>query len=143
MLYLWVKVIHLIAIISWMVGLLYLPRLYVYHSDTAKNSPQDHIFRLMEQRLLKQIMNPAMLVAIGTGLTLVVLDPHLITQTWLQIKIILVLALTAIHGKFAAMRKTFINGTAKKSPRYYRIWNEVPTLFMVCIIILVIIRPFS
>ena len=142
MLYLWIKTIHILAIIAWMVGLLYLPRLYVYHSGARKNSRQDHTFRLMEKRLLKRIMTPAMITAILAGLTLIALNPQLLTQTWLQIKLILVLALTAIHGKFAAMRKTFINDTAKKSQNYYRIWNEVPTALMICIIILVIIRPF-
>ena len=142
MLYLWIKTIHIIAIISWMVGLLYLPRLYVYHSTARKNSRQDHTFRLMEKRLLKRIMTPAMITAILAGLTLIALNPQLLTQIWLQIKIILVLTLIVIHGKFSAMRKTFINGTAKKSQNYYRIWNEVPTALMICIIILVIIRPF-
>ena len=142
MLYLWIKTIHILAIISWMVGLLYLPRLYVYHSTARKNSRQDHTFRLMEKRLLKRIMTPAMITAILAGLTLIALNPQLLTQTWLQIKIALVLTLIVIHGKFAAMRKNFINGTAKKSQNYYRIWNEVPTLLMVCIIILVIVRPF-
>ncbi len=142
MLYLWIKTIHIIAIISWMVGLLYLPRLYVYHSTARKNSRQDHTFRLMEKRLLKRIMTPAMITAILAGLTLIALNPQLLTQIWLQIKIALVLALIGIHGKFSVMRKTFINGTAKKSQNYYRIWNEVPTALMVCIIILVIVRPF-
>ena len=142
MLYLWIKTIHIIAIISWMVGLLYLPRLYVYHSTARKNSRQDHTFRLMEKRLLKRIMTPAMITAILAGLTLIALNPQLMTQTWLQIKLILVLALTVIHGKFSAMRKNFINGTAKKSQNYYRIWNEVPTALMICIIILAIVRPF-
>ena len=142
MLYLWVKVIHIIATISWMVGLLYLPRLYVYHSEAKKNSPQDHTFRLMEQRLLKRIMTPAMLTTFLAGITLIFLDLQLMTQTWLQIKIILVLLLAGVHGKFAVMRKAFINGTTIHTPGYYRIWNEVPTLLMVCIVILVIIRPF-
>ena len=142
MLYLWIKTIHILAIIAWMVGLLYLPRLYVYHSTARKNSRQDHTFRLMEKRLLKRIMTPAMITAILAGLTLIALNPQLMTQTWLQIKLILVLALTAIHGKFSAMRKTFINGTATHTPNYYRIWNEVPTALMICIIILVIVRPF-
>ena len=142
MLYLWIKTIHIIAIISWMVGLLYLPRLYVYHSTARKNSRQDHTFRLMEKRLLKRIMTPAMITAILAGLTLIALNPQLMTQTWLQIKLILVLALTAIHGKFSAMRKTFINDTATHTQNYYRIWNEIPTLLMVLIIILAIVRPF-
>lgn len=142
MLYLWVKAIHIIAIISWMVGLLYLPRLYVYHSAARKDSRQDHTFRLMEKRLMKRIMTPAMITAILAGMTLIALNPQPMTQAWLQIKIIFVLALIIVHGKFSAMRRSFIKDTAKKSARYYRIWNEVPAVIMVIIIILAILRPF-
>ena len=139
--YLWIKAFHIIAAISWMAGLLYLPRLFVYHAGVEPNSPQAKTFAVMERRLLKTIMNPAMIVTFGLGLWMMLLNPSLLSQGWFLVKVFLVILLAGCHGKFAAMRRAFEEGNPKHSERYYRIWNEVPTLLMVGIIILAIIKP--
>jgi len=140
--YLWVKAFHLIAAISWMVGLLYLPRLYVYHSMVEKDSARAVTFALMERRLLKAIMNPAMIVTFALGIWLILLNPGLLQEGWFHAKLLCVLLLAGVHGKFAVMRKEFEAGTCRHSDRYFRIWNEVPTLLMIIIVILVIVQPF-
>lgn len=140
--YLWVKAFHIIAVIAWMAGLLYLPRLYVYHAMVEKDSARAQIFALMERRLLKAIMNPAMIVTFVLGFWMVLLNPDLISQGWFHAKVLLVFALAGVHGKFAVMRKAFERGENIRSDRYYRIWNEVPTVLMIAIVLLVVIQPF-
>ena len=140
--YLWVKAFHLIAVISWMVGLLYLPRLYVYHAMVEKDSARAATFALMERRLLKAIMTPAMIVSFALGIWLVLLNPGLLSEGWFHAKVLLVLIMAGVHGKFAVMRKQLEAGTSRHSDRYFRIWNEVPTLLMIAIVILVIVQPF-
>lgn len=140
--YLWIKAFHIIAVISWMAGLLYLPRLYVYHAMVEKNSARAQTFAMMERRLLKAIMNPAMILSFGLGFWLILLNPNLLSQTWFLVKIFLVFVLSGVHGKFAMMRKNFERGENVRSDRYYRLWNEVPTLLMIVIVILVVVRPF-
>ena len=139
--YLWIKAFHIIAAISWMAGLLYLPRLFVYHRGVEPNSPQAKTFAIMERRLLKTIMNPAMIVTFGLGLWMVWLQPGLLSQGWFLVKVFLVVLLALCHGKFAAMRCAFEEGAPKHSQNYYRIWNEVPTLLMIGIVILAVIKP--
>jgi putative membrane protein len=140
--YLWIKAFHLIAAISWMVGLLYLPRLYVYHAMVEPGSARAETFALMERRLLKAIMNPAMIVTFGLGLWMIHLNPGLIEQNWFLTKSGLVFLLAGVHGKLAKMRKGLESGEDIRSDRYYRVWNEVPTLFLIAIVILVIVQPF-
>ena len=140
--YLWIKAFHLIAAISWMVGLLYLPRLYVYHAMVEPGSARAETFALMERRLLKAIMNPAMIVTFGLGLWMIYLNPGLIEQNWFLAKASLVFLLTGVHGKLAKMRKGLESGEDIRSDRYYRVWNEVPTVFLIAIVILVIVQPF-
>jgi len=140
--YLWVKAFHLIAAISWMVGLLYLPRLYVYHAMVEPGSARAETFALMERRLLKAIMNPAMIVTFGLGLWMIHLNPGLIEQNWFLVKAGLVFLLAGVHGKLAKMRKGLESGEDIRSDRYYRVWNEVPTVFLIAIVILVIVQPF-
>jgi putative membrane protein len=142
MMYLWIKALHILAIISWMVGLLYLPRLYVYHSMVETGSARDMTFQLMERRLLKAIMNPAMIASFLFGFWMVLLNPDLLSQGWFHIKLASVLLLAGVHGKFAVMRKAFAEGRANRSDRYYRVWNEVPTVLMIIIVIMVVIQPF-
>ena len=139
--YLWVKAFHIIAAISWMAGLLYLPRLFVYHAGVEPNSPQAETFAIMERRLLKTIMNPAMIVTFGLGLWMIWLNPTLLSQGWFLVKVFLVILLAGCHVKFAAMRRAFEEGTSKHSQGYYRIWNEVPTLLIIGIVILAVIKP--
>ena len=140
--YLWVKAFHIIAVIAWMAGLLYLPRLYVYHAIVEKDSARAQIFALMERRLLKAIMNPAMIITFVLGIWMVLLNPGLISEGWFHTKVVLVFGLAGVHGKFAVMRKGLETGENVKSDRYYRIWNEVPTVLMIAIVILVVVQPF-
>jgi putative membrane protein len=138
--YLWIKALHLISVIAWMAGLLYLPRLFVYHADAAVGSELSETLKAMERRLLRAIMNPAMFaVYIFGGLMLVVQDWQ---QGWLHGKLLMVLALTVVHHMYAAWRKDFANDRNKRPARFYRIWNEVPTVAMIVIVILVIVKPF-
>ncbi len=141
MMYLWIKALHILAIISWMAGLLYLPRLYVYHAMVERDSARDLTFQLMERRLLKAIMNPAMIASLFSGLDGLI-NPDLLSQGWFHVKLALVLLMAGAHGKFAVMRKAFEQGRATKSDKYYRVWNEVPTVLMIAIVILVVIQPF-
>ena len=140
---LYVKAFHVIAIIAWMAGLLYLPRLFVYHASAAKGSELSETFKVMEKRLLRYITTPAMIAAWGLGLWLVfsgIIDWR--ADGWFHAKLALVLALSAFHGLLAKWTKDFASDQNTHSARFYRIANEVPTLLMIGIVILVIVRPF-
>ncbi len=140
--YLWLKALHVLAIISWMAGLLYLPRLMVYHCQAAPGSPQSETFKVMERRLLKAIMTPAMIVAWVLGLWLAFGYVGFRGQGWLHAKLVLVLAMSAMHGWMAVWVKDFAADRNTRSERFYRIANEGPTLLMIGIVILVIVKPF-
>jgi putative membrane protein len=139
--YLWAKAIHVIAVIAWMAGMLYLPRLFVYHSEVPAGSPQSETFKLMERRLLRAIINPAMIVTWVLGLWLA-WDGFGFKGGWLHAKIALVLAMSGIHGYLSASVRRFAEDRNEKSPRHWRIVNEIPTLLMIAIVILVIVKPF-
>lgn len=141
--YSWFKVVHIFAVISWMAGLLYLPRIYVYHSKVAIGSETDKIFQLMEHRLLKIIMNPAMIITYIFGLINAYIYGFVALGIWFHIKITAVLGLSCIHGLLAKWRKDFVLGSNKHSAKFYRIINEIPVLLMLIIIIMVIIKPFE
>ena len=141
MLYLWLKAFHVIAIIAWMAGMLYLPRLFVYHSETPKGSIQSDTFKIMERRLLKAIINPAMIVVWVLGLYLV-WDGGWYTSGWLHAKVLLVLILSGFHGFLSRLVKDFAADRNARPARFYRMINEVPTVFMIGIVILVIVKPF-
>jgi protoporphyrinogen IX oxidase len=140
--YLAVKTLHLISLISWMVGLLYLPRLYVYHADAEKGSPLDKNFILMEQRLYRYIMLPALLAVLGSGLWLsgIIGTPNL--GGWFHVKLALLLCLFAFHGALGKYRRAFAQGKNTKSAKFFRWINEIPTILMVIIIGLAVIKPF-
>jgi putative membrane protein len=140
-LYLWLKALHVVAVIAWMAGMLYLPRLFVYHCDAPKGSPQSETFKVMERRLLRAIINPAMAVTWIVGLILV-WQGDWWSQPWFHAKLALVIAMSAVHGLFSRWRKDFEADRNTRSTRFYRIWNEVPTLLMIGIVILVIVKPF-
>jgi putative membrane protein len=140
-LYLWLKAAHVVAIIAWMAGMLYLPRLFVYHSQVPPDSPQSATFKIMERRLLKAIINPAMTAAWILGLWLA-WDGGLFRQGWLHAKLVLVVAMSALHGYFSAAVRAFAEDRNTRSARYWRMINEVPTLLMIGIVILVIVKPF-
>lgn len=138
--YLWIKALHVIAVIAWMAGLLYLPRLFVYHSQVGPGA-QSEIFKTMERRLLRFIMAPAMIVTWLAGLSLIVLgDWH--AAHWLHAKLALVAILTGVHFYFGAVLRAFAHDDYRHSARFFRILNEVPTLLMIGIVILVVVKPF-
>lgn len=138
---LWIKALHIIAVIAWMAGLLYLPRLFVYHTVAQPGSEQSETFKVMERRLLRAIMNPAMIVVWLTG-------PYLAwawgmyRDGWLIAKVVLVLAITWMHHAFAKWRKDFASDRNLHNQRFYRYMNEIPTLLLIGIVILVVVKPF-
>ena len=139
--YLWIKALHVIAVMAWMAGMLYLPRLYVYHCAAEKGSKQSETFKIMERRLLRAIINPAMIVSWLLGFALVA---HLDAwgQGWMHGKFALLIAMQLIHAGFARWRRHFAQDANRHDALFYRVMNEVPTLFMIGIIILVIVKPF-
>ena len=137
----WIKALHIIAVISWMAGMFYLPRLFVYHVDAPAGSAQSETFKTMERRLLKLIVNPAMIVTWLTGPWLAYAD-GCFSAPWLHAKLALVLAMSALHGYFARLVKTFAADRNVRPARFYRILNEGPTLLMVVIVVLVVVKPF-
>lgn len=139
--YEWIKAVHVLAVISWMAGMLYLPRLMVYHVESAVGSIQSETFKIMERRLLKGIINPAMIVTWVLGLYLAWAGFGF-KGGWLHGKILLVFLLSGIHGYLAGRVRDFANDRNTKSSRFYRIINEVPAVLMVGIVILVIVKPF-
>ena len=140
--YLWLKAIHIIFIISWMAGMFYLPRLYVYHTQVTPGSEADETFKVMERRLLKVIMNPAMIIAFITGILLIITTGAGAPGTgyWMHIKLVLVLAMGAVHGLLSAYRKDFERGENRKTEKFYRVLNEAPTVLMIAIVIVVVVK---
>jgi putative membrane protein len=141
MLYLWLKSLHIISVVAWMAGMLYLPRLFVYHAEVAPGSPQSETFKVMERRLLKAIMNPAMIATWVLGLWLAV-EGGWFKAGWLHGKLALVLAMSGVHGYLSASVRRFANDQNQKRPRFYRVLNEVPTVLLILIVLLVVIKPF-
>jgi len=141
MLLAYIKAFHVIAIIAWMAGLLYLPRLFVYHAEAEKGSAQSETFKIMERRLLRGIMNPAMFAVWIFGL-LLAWQGEWWHAGWWQVKFALVIGLTLVHHVYARWRKDFANDRNTRPARFYRMWNEVPALFMVIIVFLVVLKPF-
>ncbi|MFN4008713.1 MAG: protoporphyrinogen oxidase HemJ [Pannonibacter sp.] len=140
-LYLWLKSLHIIAIIAWMAGMLYLPRLFVYHADVPVGSPQSETFKVMERRLLKAIINPAMIAAWILGLWLAY-ELDAFRDGWFHAKLTLVLVMSGVHGYLSRCVKVFARDENTRTTRFYRILNEVPTLLMIGIVILVVVKPF-
>jgi protoporphyrinogen IX oxidase len=140
-LYPWFKAFHVIAVMSWMAGMLYLPRLFVYHCGAEKGSRQSETFKVMERRLLRGIINPAMVMSWALGLW-IVYDGGWISAHWLHVKLLLVVALSAVHGLLARWTNDFAADRNRHSERFYRIVNEVPAVPMVGIVIMAVIKPF-
>jgi len=138
--HLWIKALHVIAIISWMAGLLYLPRLFVYHAGVGLG-PQSELFKTMERRLLRFIMIPAMLVSWATGLWLA-FDGGFFRHGWLHGKLLAVILLTGVHVYDGFLQQAFAEDRNTHSSKFYRFYNELPTLLMIAAVILVIVRPF-
>ena len=141
--YLWIKSLHVISVIAWMAGMLYLPRLFVYHCDVKPGTAESARFKVMERRLFKFIINPAMISTWCFGL-LLVLTPGTMSWSdgWWQVKFTCVILLSGFHGALSAWRRRFRDDANRKPARFYRMMNEVPTLLMIIIVIMVIARPF-
>jgi putative membrane protein len=143
LLYPWIKSLHVISLIAWMAGIFYLPRLFVYHCGLVRGSAESERFKVMERRLLKQIMTPAMIATWVFGLLLVltpgVIDWH---AGWWHVKLTLVILMSGFHGASSKWRREFMEDRNTKSHKFYRIANEVPTLLMMVIVIMVIVKPF-
>ena len=134
--------LHILSVISWMAGLLYLPRLFVYHADAEIGTVRIETFKVMERRLLKAIMTPAMIASFIFGIWMIALNHGLVFETWFQIKFVAVLAMAGCHGKFSKMRRLLENDVQPLSPKAYRIWNEVPTILMITIVFMTVLKPF-
>lgn len=140
--YLWFKSFHIIAFVAWMAGLLYLPRLFVYHVGAKKGSDLSETLKVMEHRLLRFIMNPAMIVTWVIGLTMLYGNSALMEQGWMHAKLTLVILLSVLHMMFAKWRKTFAADQNVRDAKFYKIWNEGPTVLMIIIVILAVAEPF-
>lgn len=139
--YLWIKAFHIIAVIAWMAGMLYLPRLFVYHCETQPGSAESERFKKMERRLLKAIINPAMIAVWILGFCLA-FSSDAWQQHWLQAKVALVLVMSGVHGVYARWVRRFAADANTHSAQFYRVWNELPTVLLIAIVILVVIKPF-
>jgi putative membrane protein len=141
--YEWLRALHIIAVISWMAGMLYLPRLFVYHADAEVGSEKSETFKIMEWRLLKYITNPAMIVAWILGLLMIYANPGMLEgQGWLHVKLLTVFIMSAVHGVLSKQVKVFKRDENTKSAKYFRILNEVPTVLMIIIVIMAVVQPF-
>ena len=141
--YLWIKAFHIISVIAWMAGMLYLPRLYIYHCDAEIGSVQSETFKIMERRLLRGIINPAMIMAfIFGGLLLSI--PGIIdwSSGWIWTKLVMLLLMTGFHGSLSKWRKDFDADKNSRSPKFYRYANEFPTVLVIIIVIMVVVKPF-
>jgi putative membrane protein len=139
--YEWIKAFHIIAVIAWMAGMLYLPRLFVYHCAAERGSKQSESFKVMERRLLKAIINPAMIAAWVLGLWLAWRGGWY-QAPWLQAKVVLALVLSGMHGLFVRWVRAFGADQNRHSQKFYRIINEVPAVMMIAIVILAVVKPF-
>lgn len=139
----WVKALHVISVIAWMAAMLYLPRLFVYHADAEKGSVQSETFKVMERRLYRGIMTPAMIATWIFGIAILVMSGFAQFESgWMWVKILLVLGLSGFHGMMARYLRGFSNDANAKPARFFRTINEVPTVLMIIVVIMVIVRPF-
>jgi putative membrane protein len=141
--YLWIKAFHIISVMAWMAGMLYLPRLFVYHAEADAGSDKAETFKIMERRLLRAIMHPALIVSfLFGGILLFNLGDAVLASGWLLVKVVLVMAMLVIHGLLAKWGKDFAEDRNLHPARFFRIVNEVPTLLLVAIVILAVVKPF-
>ena len=138
--YPWIKALHIIAVIAWMAGMLYLPRLFVYHVDAKKGSDLSETLKIMERRLLRFIINPAMITAFIFGGLMLWINSDLFSQPWMHVKLTAIVLLSAVHGLLARWRKDFERDQNQKSVKFYKIWNEVPTVLMIIIVIMAVTK---
>ena len=141
--YPWIKTAHIVSVVAWMAGLLYLPRLFVYHAEARPDSDAAAAFKVMERRLLRGIMNPAMIAAWAFGIALA-LTPGIVDwhQGWIYVKLATVGGLTELHHRLARWRKALADGNDTRTTRFFRIINEIPTVLLILIVIMVVVKPF-
>ena len=139
--YLWLKALHVIAVIAWMAGMLYLPRLFVYHAMQVPGSETSETFKIMERRLLRYIMNPAMIISLLVGGWLIVINPELLEESWMQFKIMALVIMTGVHASLSRWRRFFAIDKNTFSPRFFKVINEVPTVLMITIVVLAVVKP--
>jgi len=142
MTYVWIKAVHVIGVISWMAGLLYLLRLYVYHAQETSPEVMERL-QVMERRLLRAITTPAAVLAVVAGVTMLLLNPSLLAQPYMIAKLVLVAGMLTMHGFAMHWRKRLVENPRFKSHKFFRVMNEIPTLLMIFIVILIIVRPFA
>ncbi|WP_428407247.1 protoporphyrinogen oxidase HemJ [Hyphococcus sp.] len=140
--YLWIKSAHLIFVIAWMAGMMYLPRLFVYQHQSEKGGEAERYFIQMQRRLLKGIINPSMTLVWVLGILMLIANPAILSQGWFHVKLTLVVVVSAIHGFYASSRRKFEKGERPRTEKFWRIMNEVPFLALIVIVIMVIVRPF-
>lgn len=140
--YLWLKALHVISVMAWMAGMLYLPRLFVYHVNAKKGSELSDTLKTMERRLLRFIMNPAMILAWAFGGLMLWANPALFEQPWMHAKLTGIVVMTVIHHLYGLWRKDFMADNNKRTAKFYKIWNEVPTVLMIIIVIMAVAEPF-
>jgi putative membrane protein len=138
----WLLTLHILAVISWMVGMLYLPRLFVYHAGAEKTSETSETFKIMERRLLRSIMTPAMLATLLFGGLMLMANPDMLHEPWMHTKLTCVFLMAGLHGYFAKTVKTFARDANTRPSSFYRWLNEMPTVLMIIIVLMVVVRPF-
>ena len=140
--YTWLVALHVISIIAWMVAMLYLPRLFIYHSMVGQGSAASETFKVMERKLLRGIMTPSMIASWIFGLAIIAALPAYLSQGWLHAKLLLVVLLTGLHGVFARWVRDFANDRNRRSEGFYRAITEAPTLLLIAIVVLAVVKPF-
>lgn len=139
----WFKALHVISVIAWMCGMLYLPRLFIYHCDAETGSVQSETFKVMERRLMRGIINPAMMSSFLFGILMLVVVPEHLSEPWMHVKLTALVAMTGIHGFMSRWRRAFAEDRNTHSTKFYRWWNEFPTVLMIIIVIMVIVKPWG
>jgi len=140
--YLWIKSFHLIMVIAWMAGMMYLPRLFVYQHQSEKGGEAERYFIQMQRRLLKGIINPSMVLVWVLGILMLIANPAILSAGWFHVKLALVVIISAIHGFYASSRRKFEKGERPRTEKFWRIMNEAPFLALIVIVIMVIVKPF-
>jgi putative membrane protein len=141
--YMWIKALHVIAMVAWMAGMFYLPRLYVYHVSADKGSELSETFKIMERKLLRMIINPAMIATWLFGAAMLAANPNLLTSGgWMHVKLAAVILLQIFHAFLSRWRKAFLKDANLHTEKFYRLMNEAPTLLLAVIVIMVIVKPF-
>lgn len=141
--YVWLKGLHIIAVIFWMAAMLYLPRLFVYHHQSEPGGELERALLIQEKNLLKIIANPALIAVWVLAITMIVANPALFSAGWFHVKLLLVVVLSGIHGFYAASQKKFVRGERVRTGKFWRVMNEIPALMVIVIVLLAVVKPFA